>query len=377
LKEEVFRLLNLKMKGEYWDSVDLDFLSDEQEWSDDVFTSLIIGANGTGKSYVLSLIVDIFRDLQATRTESKFKGIKRSYTITYQLNNNVFTIENDSKNKKRACRDHEEITISEVLLPKKIIASSFMVTDKFTYAESDMNQSKFYEYLGIRGASTGTGTKTHLKKVGENIIKSSTDPHFINKLKFILSFLDIKSKMTIYFEVRKRKFFNDDINNRTFTDYFLNWRKRSDRITEPFFVKHFNALAENEISNLVDFLNRKEGSLSRINNRLILKYELNLNEYESNEEIRKDFEFIKKLMLLDVLSSPNIEIEKETTFGLEYASSGEYHFIFTMINILSNIEKNSLVLIDEPEMSLHPNWQVNYIGAIKKSFRDTHLAILY
>ncbi|UXR63973.1 ATP-binding protein [Bdellovibrio bacteriovorus] len=40
--------------------------------------------------------------------------------------------------------------------------------------------------------------------------------------------------------------------------------------------------------------------------------------------------------------------------------------------------EGSVVLIDEPEISLHPNWQVDYINFLKKisaKFRDCHFVI--
>lgn len=51
-------------------------------------------------------------------------------------------------------------------------------------------------------------------------------------------------------------------------------------------------------------------------------------------------------------------------------SSGEKHLLFAMIGILRHINHNSIILIDEPEISLHPEWQNNYINKLKKYFSD-------
>jgi predicted ATP-dependent endonuclease of OLD family len=48
-------------------------------------------------------------------------------------------------------------------------------------------------------------------------------------------------------------------------------------------------------------------------------------------------------------------------------SSGEQHFFvlfFRLIFIDSN--QNKLVLIDEPELSLHPRWQVRFIDDLER-----------
>lgn len=51
-------------------------------------------------------------------------------------------------------------------------------------------------------------------------------------------------------------------------------------------------------------------------------------------------------------------------------SSGEYHLLISLIGVFSKIKENSLVLIDEPEISLHPNWQMKYITFLKKVFSN-------
>ena len=42
--------------------------------------------------------------------------------------------------------------------------------------------------------------------------------------------------------------------------------------------------------------------------------------------------------------------------------------IFAFSGILNAISENSLILIDEPEISLHPEWQIQYISLLKKVF---------
>ena len=39
-----------------------------------------------------------------------------------------------------------------------------------------------------------------------------------------------------------------------------------------------------------------------------------------------------------------------------------------MISIMSDIQPNSLIMIDEPENSSHPNWQINYMFWLKTIF---------
>lgn len=53
---------------------------------------------------------------------------------------------------------------------------------------------------------------------------------------------------------------------------------------------------------------------------------------------------------------------------LLHASSGELTFVITMLHIGSHIEPNTILIIDEPESSLHPKWQRQYITQILDLF---------
>lgn len=57
---------------------------------------------------------------------------------------------------------------------------------------------------------------------------------------------------------------------------------------------------------------------------------------------------------------------------LENLSSGEKQIIYRASFLLRNLEilKGAVVIIDEPELSLHPKWQINILGFYKKLFTD-------
>ena len=57
-----------------------------------------------------------------------------------------------------------------------------------------------------------------------------------------------------------------------------------------------------------------------------------------------------------------------TTIPLYDASSGELSFISSIIYLAATIDENSAILIDEPENSLHPSWQKDYIKILIQLF---------
>lgn len=76
-----------------------------------------------------------------------------------------------------------------------------------------------------------------------------------------------------------------------------------------------------------------------------------------------------KLRRLGVLKSIDVFLRKnEKEIALNRASSGELSFITSMIYLSSVIDDKTIVLIDEPENSLHPSWQKEYLGKILDLF---------
>jgi predicted ATPase len=78
------------------------------------------------------------------------------------------------------------------------------------------------------------------------------------------------------------------------------------------------------------------------------------------ENILRKFRIIKDL---DFFLSKNYQ-----TIPLMNASSGELSVISTVLFIATTIDEETVILIDEPENSLHPKWQKNYIDTLLNNF---------
>lgn len=68
---------------------------------------------------------------------------------------------------------------------------------------------------------------------------------------------------------------------------------------------------------------------------------------------------------LELIKITKLNITKDMPFSYEEASSGESHLLASFHGIIAKLENNSLLLIDEPEISLHPNWQIEYLEILK------------
>lgn len=113
-----------------------------------------------------------------------------------------------------------------------------------------------------------------------------------------------------------------------------------------------------EIRLLTQYLDDTEKKLVPFE-KLIQKIEL-FEEIINTRLLRKKLRVTAKEGLLVVHHSDTRSI------GLDSLSSGEQHEIILMFDLLFNVPEGALVMIDEPEISLHVVWQLTFIPDVQK-----------
>lgn len=104
-----------------------------------------------------------------------------------------------------------------------------------------------------------------------------------------------------------------------------------------------------------------QGQLDELNKNIqkIITY----NDNEMYPILKSSYKVLSKLLPsidLGILDNANGTIE----ILYNRLSSGEKSILMVMLRILANIRKDSLLLIDEPELHLHPNATASFISAI-------------
>ena len=91
-----------------------------------------------------------------------------------------------------------------------------------------------------------------------------------------------------------------------------------------------------------------------------------MNKFNENKEI-----LINKDDGIIIRQKPNNE-----EVALKFLSSGEQQEIVLLYNLIMKGEKNKLILIDEPEISLNVSWQREFLNDMKKIVEINGFSIL-
>lgn len=127
------------------------------------------------------------------------------------------------------------------------------------------------------------------------------------------------------------------------------------------------AFAENIKKSIEEMHGRGRYSLESYINRNDELFKINICEMQDGDKAL--FNNIKKLSDNNIIKLKNMSFMRDAKkINIYDLSSGELNILLLVIKLHSSIENNSLILIDEPEISLHPAWQRNVIPAIERCF---------
>lgn len=389
---ELFKLISLKVKEHnvFMEEIKFDFfqLSDSVDTNSPYFT-MILGPNGTGKSNLLRLIIEIFKIVYEKSLDKPVtKYISGKYSLEYFLNNGHYTIlntlgyssshvaaegDNDPFEEKgiRLFKDGDEMRFDISIIPKSILAVSIMLNDKFpVFNNKDFS---IYHYLGVKRDANTAGTRSYITKTIEMVFKAAHKESFLNDAAELLKFLELDPNLFIsYYPRYKHIFYKGNMTVEIFNDFFDDYKKYLHRDTEPWSIKIYQNIKDSEpevIPKLVELLNHISGRLQEEYPGSKTKF-YDFDIFDNSTDVISHLNYLPYLQKLDLLSYPEIVLQKwGRYFSAEESSSGEYHLISTIISVLACISENSLILIDEPEISLHPNWQMKYIDFLNQIFK--------
>ncbi|WP_429185487.1 AAA family ATPase [Aeromonas veronii] len=226
-----------------------------------------------------------------------------------------------------------ELSIDYLNDNKTVIAIATSIHDKFT-----SRRKNFHFYGGRQGRSM----------VEKAIKKSLLGDHYddVDRIKYLINALEY-AKYSPRIGIKVGEFDSDNI-ERLYIE-----AKEDEKLYDVLsLIKKYQEPFSRESVVAIDLwaVTRGNNNISGYALSQFIRYERILKKYK----VIRDFK--------TYLYRENSEV------ALADASSGELMIISMLVHISSYIDKNTVILIDEPENSLHPRWQRKYIDMILDVF---------
>jgi predicted ATPase len=355
-------------------------LSKNEKADNSNYFTVLIGNNGTGKSRFLVNLVDSFREIDESNRRINFE-----YNLEYELFGETFNVER-KKHQKVQERIHNRKQDDGLGLktPKKLIAITTSLSDKFPIhsnrkkRDKDTPKEEYYSYLGVRNRMGAASNRALMDKAISLMLSSIHEARNNEEYREIFDYLSYEPIIKLDYQVSTAHFKRlnaTGIDGRVLKEIIQERAEKRGGFRYESILKSlerendsywgelatvYTLIASEALSHLKrrDFTLLLNFSIEN-SNREMTKLGINENRlYIILEELRK-FELVR---------GPSIKLYKKGggEFDFNDASSGEASILSTLIALIPELEDNSLVVIDEPEISLHPTWQYRYVNLLDR-----------
>lgn len=330
--------------------------------------SVLIGCNGVGKSTLLKEMVDFFVDLHAyinnfkqkmsSANKARLKGVK------YHIDGVCCEVIRIGRTFLTKIDDR--FLASKKLRVPTIVACNFGAFDKFPVQKvNGSSQTRYdvpyYKYVGAHV----NGNMISSSAIAFRLLfalKENMDDRQRQNLSSILDFIGYDHTITLNYSIVLRSKKNGSV-----YDHVLQHVQKDKE-----YSKLTSEQRSNKVRELYDFYKNKEFAKQPTCNYDI---DIDQNSLVANE----DLNYIYKLKQYDLVQAASVVFYKKgKQIASEEMSSGEFAMLSMVLSIsTASSDSHTLILIDEPELSLHPNWQMTIIDNLDRALKDQvcHLLI--
>jgi predicted ATPase len=334
--------------------------------------SVVIGINGVGKSRLLGeiarsfvLLADQKRDRQGSLL------LVRNFpfhTLEYTFNDSSYALI-EREGLLECWKDSVRCELDDLELPRKVIGLTISPFDKFPLPprildDDDEDRSEIFAYLGSRTRGGHASLRSLLFNILENLGQAAEAPDARRgRIEHIFEFLGYQPHVQFRYSRRFTADFVESLDSPELFDKFLQARhipqySRVHRLTSK------RPQLRRQVARAMHDLLSVPGS------RGFLELDANVSSGGisfSHPRIVNSLKLLRRLGLLS-LHSVNVLHNSGASIDLLEASSGELSILTAFLGLAAAIEDGSLILIDEPEISLHPEWQQKYLDLLSGAF---------
>lgn len=329
----------------------------------DNYFSLVIGNNGSGKSRLLSNIAKFYKDLFNTKHNLRLSGPEIDFSIRLPT---------------------KVIAITNSLSDKFPLDSSFKryesVYNRYTVEDNPIKNiynNARYVYLGTRSKNLFFSNKASINRALDILLEYYSEIEISRYYRHVFDYLDFEPILKLQYKIpifEKSKIKLSGIITKDILFDYLSKKSITRRNDIGDINKKSKKIIESFGEEICDFLNNIKLNSQGVHEILINFSEKNIERfsYDKGQYYDNTYEYrmLDMLRKLNIVKSYDIKVYKkgglEFTFG--EASSGEANILSTLLALIPLLEDNCLVLIDEPEISLHPIWQARYIELLNNIF---------
>lgn len=334
------------------------------------WVSVVIGRNGVGKSRILAGIAEVFEYLgDRIRLRRDGLAVER---IEYMMDDRRCVVEIDGHRVIRTTVNGVEWGPERLPLPEKIIALTTTPFDKFRISRSiqrmqdgeEQSDLDRYAYLGLRDRTGRASTTAAIFRALEGLFEASrsSDERRV-RIADVFEFLGYTPRIDVRYEVAAG-----------------GGRRRLEQIVSGHPVEGtFDPDLPMRSSRPLDRIRHDKEALGRLQeigaevlDRLNDGRGINLHaDFEGRSEDDGLFRRIQMLRRVGLIAMKSVIVQRRSDnaqLDLRLASSGELGIVTGFLGVASVIRDNSLVFVDEPEISLHPEWQTRYVELLTNTF---------
>jgi predicted ATPase len=339
--------------------------------------SIFIGVNGVGKSRLLSRLAEAFVFLGRQSEGPRAVGSRKRFPLEllrYQIDDEVVDV--GMVNGEVYAQVNERVVdIRSVALPSRVIALTATAFDKFPSPRTLTDFPEIYTYLGLRDVMGRSSIKALLYRSIEELI-GFLESRMTDEVFDVLSYDPILRVQ--YRFARHSPLVNAAKQGDSALESFLfNVDRPSMRLrTDTSRVKRAVERGDITIRGIVEALDRATSTQLPYVKMTVTFGKNHTRIRKSSAAVNEDLKLLRRI---GVLTLDSVELFRGgEAVELMQASSGEVSLAAQFIGMASAVEHGALILIDEPEVSLHPEWQRKYLDLINAcfgSFSGSHFII--